>query len=125
MLATLNLGAVILGVGVGGLTASLLALGLSTGLTLLGLEGGPGIGLVVGVVAGFAAGGWIAGWRAPHTHRFHGMVTGLLLAFMVVMVARIRGSSPSTWVIVWQVVLAIATAGLAGWLAGRWKSSKE
>lgn len=125
MLATLNLGAVILGVGAGGLTASLAALGLSIGLRSMGLESGPDIGLVIGVVAGFATGGWIAGWRAPHTHRFHGMVTGLLLAFMVVVVARFGGSQASTWVIAWQAVLAVAVAGLAGWLAGRRKTSRS
>jgi putative membrane protein (TIGR04086 family) len=124
MLATLNLGAVIRGVGAGGLAASLLALGLSVVLTLLGLEESTGIGLVIGVVAGLAAGGWIAGWRAPHTHRFHGMVTGLLLAFMVVIVARTRGSAASIWVIAWQVVLAVAVAGTAGWLAGRRKAAR-
>lgn len=125
MLATLNLGAVILGVGAGGLTASLVALGLSIVLRLLGLESGPGVGLVIGVLAGFAVGGWIAGWRAPHTHRFHGMVTGLLLAFTVVVVARLGGSTASTWVIVWQAVLAVAIAGLAGWLAGRRKATRH
>lgn len=119
MLATLNLGAVILGVGAGGLTASLVALGLSTGLGLLGIDGGPVIGVLIGVVAGFASGGWIAGWRARHSHRFHGMVTGLLLAFMVVIVARFGGSAAPTWVVVWQAVLAVAVSGLAGWLAGR------
>ena len=125
MLATLNLGAVILGVGAGGLTASLLALGLSVGLTLLGVADGAGIGLVVGVLVGFATGGWVAGWRAPHSHRFHGMVTGLLLAFMVVVVARVGGSSAPTWVVVWQAVLAVAIAGLTGWLAGRRKASRS
>lgn len=125
MLATLNLGAVILGVGTGGLTASLLALGLSFVLSLTGLESGPGIGLVVGVLCGFAAGGWVAGWRAPHSQRFHGMVTGLLLAFMVVIVARFGGSAAPTWVVVWQTVLAVIVSGLAGWLAGRRKAESN
>lgn len=124
MLATLNLGAVIFGVGAGGLVASLIALTLSAGLTLVGFEDGAAAGLIIGVVVGLAAGGWIAGWRAPHTHRFHGMVTGLLLAFMIVFIARIRGSQASIWVIAWQVILAIAVAGTSGWLAGRWKAGR-
>lgn len=124
MLAALNLGAVILGVGAGGLTASIVALGLSTGLSLLGVDEGPGIGLVVGVLAGFATGGWIAGWRARHSHRFHGMVTGLLLAFLIVIVARFGGSPAPTWVVVWQAVLAVVISGLAGWLAGRRKTAR-
>lgn len=125
MLATLNLGAVILGVGTGGLVASLLALGLSVGLTFAGLDTGPGIGLVVGVLSGFAAGGWIAGWRAPHSQRFHGMVTGLLLAFLVVIVARFGGSPAPTWVVIWQALLAVVISGLAGWLAGRRKTVRD
>lgn len=125
MLTTLNPGALIFGVGAGGLVASLLALMLSVGLSLIGLDEGAGIGLVLGVVVGLAAGGWVAGWRAPHTHRFHGMVTGLLLAFMIVVVARIRGGDPSVLVIVWQVVLAVAISGLAGWLAGRRKAARN
>lgn len=122
MLTALNLGAVIFGVGAGGLTASIVALGLSAGLSLLGVDEGPGIGLVIGVLAGFAIGGWIAGWRALHSHRFHGMVTGLLLAFLIVIVARLGGSLAPTWVVVWQALLAIVISGLAGWLAGKRKA---
>lgn len=125
MLATLNLGAVILGVGTGGLVASLLALGLSVGLTFAGLDTGPGIGLVIGILSGFAAGGWIAGWRAPHSQRFHGMVTGLFLAFLVVIVARFGGSPAPTWVVIWQAFLAVVISGLAGWLAGRRKTAQH
>lgn len=122
MLAALNLGAVILGVGAGGLTASLIALGLGTGLSVVGIDEGPGIGLVIGVMTGFATGGWIAGWRARHSHRFHGMITGLLLAFLIVIVARFGGSPAPTWVVIWQALLAVVISGLAGWLAGRRKT---
>lgn len=125
MLASLDLASVILGVGTGGLTASIGALLISVILTLVGVDNGADIGLVVGVVSGFAAAGWVAGWRAPHTHRFHGMVTGLLLAFLVVIVARFGGSQASTWVVVWLAVLAIATSGLAGWMAGRRKTARR
>lgn len=124
MIAALNFGAVIGGVAAGALSASLFALLFSSVLTLAGLENGDGIGLVVGIVLGLASGGWVAGSRANHSERFHGMVTGLLLAFVVVAVARLGGSDASTLVVVWQAFLAIVIAGFAGWWAGRRKTSK-
>ncbi len=121
MIAALNFGAVIGGVAAGALSASLLALLFSSVLTLVGLDNGDGIGLVVGIVLGLAAGGWVAGSRANHSERFHGMVTGLLLAFIVVAIARLGGSTASTLVVVWQAFLAIVISGFAGWWAGRSK----
>ena len=121
MLAALNIGAVALGVATGALSASLLTLLLSGGLTLVGVEDGAGIGLVVGVISGLAAGGWVAGSRAVHSERFHGMVTGLLLAFIVVVIARLGDSPASTGVVLWLALLSVAISGTAGWLAGRRK----
>lgn len=123
MLAALNFGAVALGLGSGALAASLATLLLSSVLTLTGVETGAGIGLVVGIVLGLAAGGWIAGAKARHSHRFHGMVTGLLLAFLVVVIARLGGWPGSVAAVVWLAVLSIAISGLAGWLAGRIKTA--
>jgi hypothetical protein len=123
MLAALNFAAVALGVATGTLGASLLALLFSVGLTILGVEDGAGIGLVIGVVSGLAAGGWVAGSRAVHSERFHGMVTGLLLAFVVVVIARLGNSPASTGVVIWLAILSVAISGAAGWLAGRRKRS--
>jgi putative membrane protein (TIGR04086 family) len=122
MLAALNFGAVFLGVAAGGLGASLLSLALSSGLELIGVERGADIGLVVGVVVGLFLGGWVAGSRAVHSHRFHGMVTGLLLAFVVVVIARLGGSPASAPTVLWLAVLAVVVSGLAGFLAGRRRS---
>jgi putative membrane protein (TIGR04086 family) len=119
MLAALNYGAVFAGVAAGGLVASILAVGLSSLLELMGIESGSDIGLVIGVVAGLSAGGWVAGSRAVHSQRFHGMVTGLLLAFVVVVIARLGGSPASTETVIWLAVLSVIVAGLAAWLAGR------
>lgn len=123
MLAALNFGAVALGVAIGGLTASLVALLLSGGLALAGADAGADIGLVSGIVVGLGAGGWVAGSRAVHSERFHGMVSGLLLAFVVVLIARLGGSPASTPVVIWLAIFSMAIAGLAGWLAGRRKRS--
>jgi putative membrane protein (TIGR04086 family) len=122
VLAALNLGAVILGVASGGFSASLLGLLVSVTLTLAGVDDGPAIGLVLGIVSGLAIGGWVAGARARHSHRFHGAVTGLLLAFLIVVVARLGGSPAPTPTVVWLAVLAVLISGLAGWLAGRKKA---
>ena len=119
MLAALNLGAVMLGVAAGALSASVLALALSGLLTIAGVEGGADIGLVVGILTALATGGWVAGSRARHSHRFHGMVTGLVLAFVILVIARLGGSPASTPRVIWLAVVSIVVAGLTGWLAGR------
>jgi hypothetical protein len=121
MLAALNIAAVGLGVGAGGLSATLLALALGGGLTVIGVERGGDIGLVVGVVAGLAVSGWVAGRLARHSARFHGSVTGLLLAGLIIVVARMGGSPAPTVTVVWLAVVAATVAGLTGWLAGRRK----
>lgn len=125
MIAALNFGAVIGGVASGALSASLFALLFSSLLTLAGLENGDQMGLVVGIVLGLASGGWVAGSRANHSERFHGMVTGLVLAFIVIVIARLGGSPASTPVVIWQAFVAIVISGLFGWLAGRRKTSTD
>lgn len=112
-----------LGVAAGGLAASVLALVTSGLLAIAGVASGPDIGLITGVLAGLAAGGWVAGARSVHSHRFHGMVTGLLLAFIVLVIARLGGSAAPTLTVVWLAVVSVSVAGLAAWLAGRRKTS--
>jgi len=119
VLAALNVGAVLAGIAAGGLTASVLALFLSGGLSLLGVDSGPDIGLVIGVLAGLGTAGWVAGSRAVHSHRFHGMITGLLLAFVIMVIARLGGSPAPTPTVIWLAVVSVAVAGFFGWLAGR------
>lgn len=119
MLAALNFGVVLLSVAAGGLTASLVGLVVGSLLSVSGVGDGPGIGLVVGIVAGLFVTGWVAGARSVHSHRFHGMISGLLLAFLIVIVARLGGSAASTSSVVWLAILSIAISGVAGWLAGR------
>ncbi|HEX6299869.1 MAG TPA: hypothetical protein VF148_05365 [Acidimicrobiia bacterium] len=120
MFAALNFGAVALGVAAASLSASILAVLLGAGLAL-SLEGGEDIGLVIGIVSGLATGGWVAGSRAKHSERFHGMVTGLLSAFVIVVIARLSNSPAGTPVVVWLAVLSVAISGFAGWLAGKRK----
>ncbi len=121
MLAALNFGAVAVAVAAGGLAASLVGLLIGFGLHLVGVESGPDIGLVLGIFSGLALSGWVAGTRAAHSHRFHGMVTGLVVAFMVMVVARLGGSPAPTTQVLWLALLSIIVSGLFGWLAGRRK----
>ena len=123
MLAALNIVAIGLGLGAGGLAATALALALGGLLTIAGVEGGADIGLVAGVVVGLAVAGWVSGHMARHSERFHGAVTGLLLAGLIVFVARIGGSPAPTVSVLWLALVAAVIAGLAGWLAGRRKQT--
>lgn len=121
MLAALNVVAIGLGLGAGGLSATLLALILGGLLTLIGVEGGADVGLVIGVVGGLAVAGWVSGRMARHSERFHGAVTGLLLAGLIIVVARMGGSPAPTISVIWLALVAGVVSGLTGWLAGRRK----
>jgi LPXTG-motif cell wall-anchored protein len=120
VLAALNLVAVGLGIGAGGLSATILAFAASGLLGLTGADA-PSSGLLVGIILGFAVGGWVAGRMAPHSERFHGAVTGLLLAGVYVVVARMGGSPAGTWSVLWLALIGAVVSGTAGWLAGRRK----
>ncbi|MEA1903064.1 MAG: hypothetical protein U9N56_06020 [Actinomycetota bacterium] len=121
MLAALNLGAVALGVAAGSLTASVVGLLLSGMLAVFDIDAGPDIGLIVGILTGLATGGWLAGLKARHSERFHGSVTGLVMAFLVMVIAVLGGSPASTVTILWLALIAIVVSGTTGWLAGRRK----
>lgn len=123
MLAALNLGAVLLGVVSGGLVASVVGLVVGSLLTLFGAEWGADVGLVVGVLSGLVGAGWISGAKAAHSGRFHGAVTGMILAFIVMVIARLGGSPAGTATILWLAALSIVISGAAGWLAFRKKAA--
>ena len=112
------------GVATGALTASVVGFGLSSLLTLAGIETGADIGLMVGIVTGLGAGGWLAGKRARHSERFHGAVTGLVLAFVIMAIAVLGGSPAPTSSILLLALIAVVVSGLAGWLAGRRKLAR-
>jgi LPXTG-motif cell wall-anchored protein len=120
VLAALNLVAVGLGIGAGGLSATILAFVASGLLGLTGADA-PSSGLLVGIILGFAVGGWVAGRMAPHSERFHGAIAGLLLAGVYIVVARMGGSPAGTWSVLWLALIGAVVSGTAGWLAGRRK----
>ncbi|MGB7861025.1 MAG: hypothetical protein WBM90_11050 [Acidimicrobiia bacterium] len=121
MLAALNIGAVVAGVAGGVLAASIVGFGLAGALSILGVESGADVGLVLGILIGLLIGGWLAGTRARHSERFHGSVTGLVMAFVIMVIAVLGGSPAPTSQILLMALLAVLIAGGSGWLAGRRK----
>lgn len=124
MLAALNFGALSMAIAAGALSASVLGVLVSVGLTVAGVESGADIGLAIGVFSGMAIAGWVAGTRSVHSHRFHGMVSGLVLSFVILVIARLGGSPAPTGSVVWLAVVSVVVAGLFGWLAGRRRSDR-
>ena len=125
MLAALNITAIGLGFGAGGLSATVIALLLSGGLNAVGLESGVSVGLVVGFGLGLAVGGWVAGTMARHSGRFHGAITGLLLAALIMVSARLGGYPADTLLVIWLFVVSAILGGASGWLAGRRKTRRS
>ena len=111
-------------IAAGGLAASVVGLVVGGTLSIAGMETGADIGLVTGILLGLATAGWVAGTRSVHSHRFHGMVTGLGLAFMILIIARLGGSPAPTTQVVWLALIAVTISGLTGWLAGRRKAAE-
>ena len=124
MLAALNFGAIALGAVAGSLAATVIGLLLGFGLDLAGLESGPDIGLIVAIVTGLFVGGWISGSLARHSARFHGSITGLLLATLIILIARLGGGPEAAGAVFGLAVLSAVVGGLSGWLAGRRKTRR-
>jgi hypothetical protein len=119
VIASLRFFAVVLGVGIGSLTATVLALVFWGALTLVGFDDAPLAGLAAAVVVGFGAAGYSAGRLAPHTHRFHGAVAGLGLASLVLIMARLGGSPAPFPQIMLLFGLGIVIGGASGIAGGR------
>lgn len=117
LLATLRIPAVLFGVGAGSLVATVAALVSGSFLGLVGLP--PGAGLVPSLVVGFGVAGWVAGRGARLSHRFHGSVSGLVVAGLVVAVARLGGSPAPTGQVLVLAAVGIVVGGLGGAVGGR------
>ena len=122
MLAALNIVAVGLGVGAGGLTATVVGFAAGAILALVDMDA-PYAGLLIGIVIGFGVAGWVAGRMARHSERFHGAVSGLLLAGLYIVVASLGGGVVATGSVLGLALIAVVVAGGAGWLAGRRKQA--
>ncbi len=119
MIASLRLIAIAVGVGIGSLSATVLALVFWGVLTSVGFEDAPLAGLTAAVLIGFGLAGYSAGRLAPHTHRFHGSVAGLGLSGLVLIIATLGGSPAPIAQVLLLFVLGIVLGGLGGILGGR------
>ena len=119
MFTSLRIVAVAAGVAIGGLVTTVAALVLWALFTIIGVDEAPGAGLVAGLVLGLLAAGYVAGRMAPVFERFHGMVTGLVLAGMIMVISLLGGSPASTPQILLLVAIGIAIGGVGGIVGGR------
>ena len=115
MLGTISPRALLAGVGGGTLLAAVVYL---IGYLLVAPTRGELL-LVIALLGGLGAGGWISGRLAPYNGRFHGSLSGLVIAGVVIVISRLGGSpAPASQVLV-LAAIAIVVGGLTGWLAHR------
>ena len=119
MIASLRIIAVALGVGIGSLTATVLALLFWGILALAGFDDAPLAGLTAAIIVSFAVAGYAAGRMAPHTQRFHGSVAGLGLASLVLIIATLGGSPAPIGQVLLLFAIGIVIGGLGGVAGGR------
>ena len=119
MLGTLRISAVMVGTAGGTLTAAAVFLVGLLIARLVGADEGPAVVLSISLLAGLAGGGYLAGRVAPFNGRFHGSVTGLAMATVVLVISIFGGSPAPTGQVLLLAVLAIVIGGFSGWLGGR------
>lgn len=106
--------AVLVGFGLGLLAVAASSLVLWLFLSALGVEGATAAATALGTVSGFGVAGWLAGRRAPFSPWFHGALSALGIALVVVVTA-VRGGSPAP---TGQVLLLAGLAIVVGALGG-------
>lgn len=119
MLGVLRISAVMIGAAGGALLSAAVFLVGVLVARLVGAEEGPGLVLTVSLLAGLSGGGYLAGRLAPVNGRFHGSVTGLAMATVVMVISILGGSPAPTGQVAWLAAIAIIVGGISGWLGGR------
>ena len=119
MLGILRFSVVMLGAAAGALlSAAAFLIGLLVARAV-GAEEGPVLTLTVSLLVGLAGGGYLAGRLAPVNGRFHGSVTGLIMAAVVVVLSILGGSPAPVGQVGLLAFIAIVVGGTSGWLGGR------
>ena len=85
----------------------------------VGADQGAAVALSVSLLAGLAAGGFLAGRMAPYNGRFHGSITGLAMAAVVLVISLLGGSPAPTGQVALLALIAIVVGGISGWMGGR------
>jgi putative membrane protein (TIGR04086 family) len=119
-----RLGAVGAGVAAGSLLSTLVGLVVWPVLELLDLEGAAQTAITLGVVGGLFGGGFISGRMVTLSYLFHGALTGLGMAALILVVARLGGSPAPTPQVLWLAILAITLGGMGALLGGRRRAGK-
>ena len=119
MLGTLRISAVMIGTAGGTLVAAAVFLAGLLVARLVGAEEGPALVLSVSLLAGLTGGGYLAGRLAPFSGRFHGSITGLAMATIVLLISILGGSPAPTGQVALLALIAIVVGGISGWLGGR------
>ncbi|MGH8957613.1 MAG: DUF3792 family protein [Acidimicrobiia bacterium] len=125
MLGILRPKAILLGIAGGllgsGLTFALVAIvaRLSASETIAG------IALTASVLIGFGLGGYVAGRLASVNGRFHGSITALIVAGIVIAVASLGGSPAPLGSVLLLAVIAIVIGAIGGIVGSRRASISE
>ncbi|MGH8925413.1 MAG: hypothetical protein ACRDWA_12360 [Acidimicrobiia bacterium] len=119
MLGVLRPKAILIGIG-GGVLGSGLTFALAALVARLARsETMAGVALMLSVLVGFGLAGFVAGRMAPVNGRFHGSVTALIVAGMVVATATIGGSPAPLGSVLLLALIAIVIGGIGGSLGAR------
>lgn len=121
MLAAVRVVAVLLGLGAGALTSTVLGIVAWLALAMAGFAE-PLAGLAPAILVGFGVGGYVAGRLAVASHRFNGSLAGLALAALVVVIAVLGGSPAPPLQVLLLAGLGILIGGLGGSLGKQRKS---
>jgi len=119
MLGTVRISAVMIGTAGGALIAAVVFLVGLLIARVVGADEGPALVLSASLLSGLAAGGYLAGRLAPFNGRFHGSITGLGMAAVVLIISIIGGSPAPTSQVLLLAAIAIVVGGVSGWLGGR------
>ena len=119
MLGVVRISAVMIGTAAGTLLAAAIFLVGILVARLVGADEGPAVVLTVSLLAGLSGGGFLAGRVAPFNGRFHGSVTGLAMAAIVLVISVLGGSPAPTGQVALLAAIAIVVGGFSGWLGGR------
>jgi len=119
VLGILRVEAIVIGVAAGALGSGLIFALLVLLARAVGSEDLAGLALTVAVILGMSVAGFVAGRMARVNGRFHGSITALVLAAVVVIVSRLGGSPTPIAAVLLLAFAAIVIGGVSGTIGYR------